>query len=434
MPSLPKVIVPIAADGSLAPVDIAKSADGLLDLVFLINSEEPDSVSLEPIASSLARTESAPFSDLEACRRVMKLCEAGSAQTFVDRYCQLTAVLNSVGPEDKTTWGRKDLQRQLYRDAGVSRTRSLRLQSAECLLRFIAAEGLPIVVKPVDGVASRELWILRSEDDVQELLRSRGGSDYFAGMFAETFIMGQPPYAPYLGDYYSAEVFRDRSGVPFVSVLSDRIAPRKPANREAGVIFPTHLDNTDAATLLRTAHAAVDALGERHGAFHVEVKQSVPQPDVIEVNGRLGGFVHRLVLAGTGVDMGRVAMLAGLGRAADVRLDWRRCVALLMYQPPVDAIHIKAGPNRRELMDLPGVFSVDRLTGPGAAVDGRGGNGGALARVWLTADDHDMLHRRLQRVVETLDERFVLVDRHGRRVCDTKWTEQISQHQYEECE
>ncbi|MGW1067464.1 ATP-grasp domain-containing protein [Streptomyces aureus] len=428
------MIVPIAADGSLAPVDIAKSADGLLDLVFLINSEEPESVSLKPIASSLARTESAPFSDLQACRRVMKVCEAGSAQTFVDRYCRLTALLNSADFDDETTWGQKDVQRQLYRDAGVSHTRSLRLLSADCLLRFVATEGLPIVVKPVDGVASRDLWILRTDDDVQELLHSQSGPDYFAGMFAETFIMGQPPHAPFLGDYYSAEVFRDRSGDPFVSVLSDRIAPRKPANREAGVIFPTHLDDTDAAALLRTAHAAVDALGERHGAFHVEVKQSVPQPDVIEVNGRLGGFVHRLVLAGTGVDMGRVALLAGLGRATEVHLDWRHCVALLMYQPPVDATRVEAGPNRRELMDLPGVFSVDRLTSPGAAVDGRGGNGGALARVWLTADDHGMLHRRLRRVVETLDERFVLGDRHGRRVCDTQWTEQISRHQYEECE
>ncbi|MCY1144086.1 ATP-grasp domain-containing protein [Actinoplanes sp. Pm04-4] len=427
-------MVPIAADGSLAPVDIAKSSDGLLELVFLINSEEPESASLAPIASALARTESAPFSDLEACRRAMERCGAGSAQTFVDRYCRLTALLNAVGSERETTWGRKDVQRQLYRMAGVSHTRSRRLHSAECLLGFIAAEGLPVVVKPVDGVASRELWILRNENDVREILQSRSRPENFAGMFAETFIMGQPPHAPYLGDYYSAEVFRDRSGNPFISVLSDRIAPREPANREAGVIFPTHLDNTEAAVLLRTADAAVDALGEHHGAFHVEVKQGVPQPDVIEVNGRLGGFVHRLVLAGTGVDMGRMALLAGLGRAADVRLDWRRCVALLMFQPPVDALRIEAGPNRRELMDLPGVFSVDRLVSHGAVVDGRGENGGALARVWLTADDHDMLHRRVGRVVETLDERFVLVDRNGRRVCDTRWTQQISRHQYKECE
>ena len=425
-------MVPIATDGSLAPVDIVKSADGLLDVVFLINSEEPESVSLEPVASSLAPTESVSFSDLDACRRAMKTCGAGSAQTFVDRYCRLAALLNARGTEDETTWGRKDVQRQLYRQAGISRTRSLRLRSAEDLLGFIGAEGLPVVVKPVDGVASRELWILRSQDDVQELLRSRSGPEYFSGMFAETFISGKAPHASHLGDYHSAEIFRDGLGRPFTAVLSDRIAPRRPATREAGVIFPTHLDDIEAAALLQTALAAIDALGERQGAFHVEVKQSVPQSDVIEVNGRLGGFVHRLVLAGTGVDMGRVALLAGLGRAEYVRLDWRRCVAVLMYQPPIEAAYVESGPGRRELMDLPGVFSVDRLSGAGVSVDGRGGNGGAVARVWLAADDHDMLHSRICRVVETLDERFVLVDRHGRRVCDNTWTEQISRKKHEE--
>jgi biotin carboxylase len=428
------VAVPIAADGSLAPVEIAKSADGLLDVIFLVNSEDPNSVSLGPVAASLAPTEAVPFSDLDACRRAMKEWGADSAQTFVDRYCRLTALLNAPDSESETTWGRKDVQRQLYREAGVSRTRSLRLRNAESLRRFVEDQGFPVVVKPVDGVASRELWILRSEDDVQELLLSRDIPEYFSGMFAETFISGKQPHAPYLGDYHSAEMFRDRSGHSFVSVLSDRIAPRQPANREAGVIFPTHLDDADAAALLQTAHAAVDALGERHGAFHVEVKQSLPRPDVIEVNGRLGGFVHRLVSSGTGVDMGRVALLAGLGRPADIRLEWRRCVALLMYQPPVGAARVESGPGRRELLDLPGVFSVDRLAGTGVSVDGREGNGGALARVWLTADDHTALHQRIRQVVETLDRRFVLVDRHGQQVRDTQWTEQISRHQYEECE
>lgn len=49
------------------------------------------------------------------------------------------------------------------------------------------------------------------------------------------------------------------------------------------------------APLLSFAGQALDSLGAASGVFHIELKPAHPSPEIIECNGRLGGFIARLV-------------------------------------------------------------------------------------------------------------------------------------------
>jgi biotin carboxylase len=69
-------------------------------------------------------------------------------------------------------------------------------------------------------------------------------------------------------------------------------------------VAPAGLDAAEESELIAHAADCVRALGFRRGAFNVEVKRTAKGPQMIEVNGRLGGYsttdIHRAVW---GVDL-----------------------------------------------------------------------------------------------------------------------------------
>jgi biotin carboxylase len=425
--SLARIAVLLDLDGSLTPTEIAVAADPSLPVCFLVNAApeaRPEMARLGEVAEALAPTVRADFSDVQACVDAARSYGCRWATTFADQLCSLACTLNDAlggRPCSEPLWGRKDLQRQLLRQAGISSVRSTRPASAEALLDFARDHGLPIVVKPVNGRSSRDVRILRSAEDCDGLTRSRSAlAQMFSGLlFVEEFIGGQPPPAPYLADYVSAEVFRVGEDIS-LSFVTDRLRPAS-GGRETGLILPTRLPDYDRAAVLDTARDALEVLKVSDGAFHVEIKPLRPRPEIIEVNGRLGGFVARLVRYGTSADVGKAALAAAMGRSVEVEMDWRYCVMVLLFQPPPGAVAVASAPARRDVSRFPGVRAVEGLAEHGSAVDWHMGTDTAVARVWLMADDHDGLRARLAGVAEFLANKFSFVDDVGRRIRSESW-------------
>ena len=356
------------------------------------------------------------FADYQACLAAVRQAGATAVTTFMDRWCALAARLNrALGADagNQVPWGRKDQHRRILREAGLSRIASIVPTDPAQLREFADTVGFPLILKPVDGFASRNTWLLESRDDLERLL---GPVDAPAldltGLYAEEFIRSCGPLAPGMADYVSVEVFRSGSAAGpagSTSFITHRTPQAWPC-RETGPVLPSPLPAERQRELIGFTERVLDALGAYRGMYHVEVKPSPTGLEVIEVNGRIGGYIAKAVHYGTGQDLARLGLASALGRAPAVELDWHRCVQALLFQAPADARRIVRSPSRRELSRLPGVIAIESVSAVGAEVHWRTGTLGLVAAVWLTADDHDELHRRVVRTSEFLTDEFGYVD------------------------
>lgn len=439
-PECPRVAVLAGPEESLSPAEIARSADGLADYCFLLDvgDSSASARALHTVASALAPTTLVDFKDMDACRDAVRNSGAHAVTTFTDRFCLIAAKLDAEIRGSTTVqpqWGRKDLQRRTLREAGVSQVKSANVDGAESLLAFVRSVGLPVVVKPTGGAASRDTWLLAAKSDIDEFLRLSGAGEPGISMFAEQFIVGEPSAAPHLADYVSAEVFRSGSAGPrddralSRAFVTDRLVPAWPC-RETGLVVPSAMAPGLQESVIAVAEQALDALRAANGVFHVEIKPARPSPEVIEVNGRLGGFIARLVRYGTGADLGRLALCCALGRDEDLDLRWDKCVLVLLFQPPARAERIVKAPSRRAIARRPGVLAVDEISPAGTIVNWRNGTNLAVAWVWLAADSHAELRARLLDVAEFLAGEFSFADEAGRQVEDQTWIEQIMQENH----
>lgn len=417
-----RIAVLLDLDGSLTPIEIAMAAEPAMPVCFLVDAAaggRPQLVRLSQVAQTLAPTVRANFSNIQDCLDAARALGARWVTTFADQLCWLASTLNdALGARRPAEhlWGRKDLLRRRLREAGISSVRSTTPTTKEALLDFVRDHGLPVVVKPIDGRSSRDVRILRNAQDVESFMCSQVAQDQILSgiLYVEEFINGQPSPAPYLADYVSAEVFRS-GGNAWLSFVTDRLRSAS-SGRETGLILPSRQPDCDRAAVLEMARRALDVLRVTDGAYHVEIKPLRPKPEIIEVNGRLGGFVARLVRYGTGADIGKAALAATMGRNIDVKMDWRYCVMVLLFQPPPGVVAVANAPSTREISRLPGVRAVEGLAESGHFVDWRAGTDSAIAQVWLRADDHSALQARLLTVAEFFADKFSFTDEVGRKI------------------
>jgi len=83
--------------------------------------------------------------------------------------------------------------------------------------------------------------------------------------------------------------------------------------RETGFFIPADLPQAHLEGALEVATAALRALGVRAGDCHTEIKFTPSGPQVIEVNGRLGGGIPEMLFHASGVSLLRLSMRVALG-------------------------------------------------------------------------------------------------------------------------
>jgi biotin carboxylase len=414
---------------SLSPMHTAVAANGLAQVTFLVDAQEraryPE---LWSVAEALCPTTLVDFADVAQCIQAVRSFGAERALTFVDRLCGLAADLNralGVATDLVPLWGQKDAQRAALHRAGVSPIPAARVASAADLRRFVAMQDLPVIVKPLDGVSGRDVWPVEESAQLNAAVAALwpDGSPT-QPMLAERFVVGDTRAEPHLADYVSAEIFRcgGRTAAAFVT---DRLRVMPPC-RETGLVLPSSLPADISRDAIRTAEAALDAVGAGDGAFHVELKPRTGGAMVVEVNGRLGGYIARLAAHAAGVDLGAAAITAALGRPPELDLIWRRYALVLLFQPPPQAYRVSSAPSRSAVTELPGVLGVDDIANVGTAVDWRDGSNSAVSTVWLGADSPGELHCRLVDVAGFLTRAFEFVDQDGVRTTDRTWLEALA--------
>ena len=210
----------------------------------------------------------------------------------------------------------KATTRRLLEAAGVHQPRHAEVTSVESTAAAVGRLGLPCVVKPVDDSGSH---LVRLCTTVEEARRQVGRV-----LAVETNVRGQAVaktalVEEYIGaPEYSVEIFTTGGVHSCVGVTAKTVTPG-PVFVETQHLFPAELPPAVAARIEAAAVAAVKAVGWTLGPAHVEVKATLDDAWVVEVNPRLaGGMIPELVRLATGTDLLEQQIRAAVGQPVDV--------------------------------------------------------------------------------------------------------------------
>jgi biotin carboxylase len=398
--------------GAAGPVDIATAAHGTCDIVFVCDPANPNAArhldQMHQSGTVVAISDPSP-ADIS---RVVQVIGADGITTFSEFQLELTAAaaaecgLRFHDPSVIRLLTDKSAQRSALRAAGVDATRNAAVDSLGDLESAVREVGLPAVLKPRKGAASAETHLVPTIEDAERVLRDAGGR-----FVLEELLVGDPAAAGQgWGDFVSVEsVVAD--GTVKASYVTGKL-PLAPPFRETGQFAPSTLDGAVRDRVAAYAEAAVAALGVRWGAVHTEVKLTPQGPRIVEVNGRLGGYVGDVHLRAGGPDLLRDTIAVALGLPAEERAPAYRQVAFRHYlaAPPYRARLVRLD-GIDDLLRLPGVTHVDLRAEPGRVLDWRKGTQECLAVVYGTAPDHRALARTIRRIAATVRPRYASAQR-----------------------
>ncbi len=301
----------------------------------------------------------------------------------------------------------KVAQRQALADAGlpVPFCGPLSTQaSADEVAAVVDATTFPVIIKPRHGAASRETHLAHDATELRELLDQVRALDAESDMVVEEYMVGAtPPPSTYFGDYVSVESVVAHGHISHLAVTGR--LPSVPPFREVGMIIPCDYDDSLVDQILGVATAAIRAMGIRTGCLHTEIKVTDDGPRVIEVNGRIGGFVApTLAQAVPGLDFYEISQRVALGEMVTfdhpVRPD--RVGYGIVGQPPQGVRRVATVTGLDLVASHDGVSSVSLNRQPGDPVDWRLGSHEYVYSVIGSAPNHDAvreMHGFIERTI-----------------------------------
>ncbi len=260
----------------------------------------------------------------------------------------------------------KDAQRQRLRAAAVDSTASMAVTDIAQWDAVVASLGLPVVVKPVQGVSSRNTVLVTDPDSgraqLADVLRDEGR------VVVEEYLRGIDVPPPF-GDYVSVETAVYQGGWCHLAVTGKlRLAP---PFRECGQFWPARLDSATRDAVLGAVDQAVKALDVRNGILHTELKLTADGPRIIEVNGRAGGYIPELARRAAGIDLVDLAVQIARGGPVDLAPAEPQRVFFQFTTPaPTEPGRIVAVAGRDRLRAVAGVTGYTPFTRPGVPVGG----------------------------------------------------------------
>ena len=373
-------------------MDIVRAA-GEREIVFVYDSTNPVSAALAPVLRGLGTPldrASLPDDDL-----AVALAGVGGVVSFSEPLVRLANDLaRRLGtaanpPRTAEALTDKIIQREVLNEQGVSVIRATRV-GIDNYAAAAEVVGFPAVLKPASGSASRRVRLVRNEEELRVAVeRDR---DRF---LLEELLVGMPhPSADWLGDYVSVETVSDYGSHRAFCVTDKR--PLGTLFRERGFVVPSRLPDALREEAVSLTIRALFALGVTTGVSHTELKLSPEGPRIIEVNGRLGGSIHRLLSRVTNVNPVELALDVSAGMSVDPNPAFSHHAATVYILPP-EGVHrisrLRAVP---ELMAADGVWAVDGLYSVGDVVGSAAGSLSRVQTIAVEAADPDALHARLE--------------------------------------
>lgn len=321
------------------------------------------------------------------------------AETNIRLTAEIAVLLNLPyhSPECAMTLTDKSAQRAALARAGLG-IRFGVADTPEHAAELVRRLGVDCVVKPLTGSGSRHTYSVNPKDALS--VRNHPAEMYPAIVEAR-LEDGRHPRSELLADLVSVETIFTGGRLRHLGV-SGRFRLAEPF-RETGTVFPSHLPEPLLAELTEVTTRALSAIGVTTGATHTELKLTPGGPQLIEVNGRLGGHVGRLMELSTGINAVELVIRTACGLPISVPSE-TAVTGVAMLVPPVEATRLDSPVPTRQLQAVDGVVAVDVHTQPGTPVDYRMGWQAHIACVWYRTADWSTLSTAHTAVLEVADQ------------------------------
>jgi biotin carboxylase len=286
--------------------------------------------------------------------------------TYLDanmvKFAELASALHLPfhSPRSAAALTDKLLQRESLREVGISSPACYVItpgQSSRALA--LGALKWPAVLKPRSAQGSRYTFLVHNTRELDDYLAALGPAR--PEMVIEDYLADNPE--------------RDNGAY------------------ENYVFIPAVLSDDERSEVLTLATSAIAALGVTTGCLHTEIKFTQSGPQIIEVNGRVGGGVPEMLERATGFHLVEVTLRVALGDNffASGPLDTSRVGYRFFLQPPSMSATVASISGLDALTDYPGVDSISVHQGPGADLDWKDGSRNHIMAVAGSADDYQEL-------------------------------------------
>ena len=410
--------------------EIVAACGDAYEPLFLLVAESDADLRLAEVARDAAPTVVLAAGDDVPSRVAATAAEHGTVGvvTFADRFAPVVdrarSVLGLPGHSADVARWRKESQRARLAAAGLFTGGWRGAKGPAALRRAVADVGFPAIVKPSLGAGSAGVVVLNGEADLAQAIDLLDPHSEFV---VETYFgSGRLSQAEWLADYVSVEsvsgsASRRHFGVTLRPPLAEPV-------RETGSVVTDLLTDDQLGRVIDAVDRALDALEARHLVTHTEVKIGPDAIEVIEVNGRLGGYVERMTQRRTETSAVRLALEAAVGEVAhapSLRTDGCHLMSLL-FPAPLDAVELLRAPERETLASLTGVWRVDGMRRPGPLDPGREGTSGYVCSIWLEAGSANALHARACEAVREIARLCLYRLRDGAVSAANSWAESFS--------
>jgi len=269
---------------------------------------------------------------------------------------------------------------------------------ADALRAFGRDHGYPFVVKPTNITASLGIHKVCAEAEIPAVwaaVQELTTSPFAWGAF---FELGPHLVEQWIeGPEFSVEAFSFDGRHVVVAVTEKTTAP---GFVELGHTQPARIPAADEAVLVDAAITFLDAVGQRHGASHTEIKLGPGGPKVIEGHNRIGGDrIVDLLEAAYGVDFELLTVGAPFGLVEPLadRPPLRQAAATrFLLAPPGEVVAIDGVEAARAEA---GVLAVDLTVEVGDTVRA-GSNWDRCGQVLAVGPDADAAAGLCERLVD----------------------------------
>jgi biotin carboxylase len=399
-----KIAVFESADASGLP-DLLDAAADWCELVVVNAGPEPWTADEREGLADLGEVVDAAGRDAASVAAELAALDVEGVVTLEDEWIPLVAAVAArldLPYHDEATAEavtHKDVQRARLAgtDLGV---RAASFTDEDGLAAAVAAVGFPAVLKPVRGNGSLNVYTVDDEAGLRAALAEATGAAVsghagfrlgHGGAGAQTWLLeerliGVPhPAGDWLSDHFSVEVLSLGEGEHWPFWLSDRF-PLIPPLRETGITGPSLLSWETQHLAAQRAEQILTALGVTTGVSHLEFKLTATGPRLIEVNGRLGGFLSSILPHVSDLNPVRLALEAAVGKAERRPVVTTGYAACVFTHGPLTGGRITALADPAELGRVPGVWRVDARSAVGDVPDYRTGTNGRLQNVWVEGE------------------------------------------------
>ncbi|WP_180229272.1 ATP-grasp domain-containing protein [Bacillus pseudomycoides] len=402
---IPKVAI-IYGEGSASPLTIKASSVGLCEIIFLYTDCNKRDMSQLNLLKNHAKIFDITFLTDDEVVMLLHEEKVDAVLTFSEsqlskttRYC---TKLNLIGHSIETVTALTDkyLQRELLSKFNVNSVKHA-IVNRDCAIEAAEKVGFPAVLKPRVGAGSKWTGKIHSLQELQTAL-IKGPPHY--EYVLEEFLEGDDCFKDtFYGDYVSVESVH-QEGVSQQICVTAKL-PLTEHFAETGMFLPHPFSPELVEKITELESGAIKALGVLDGITHTEIKITADGPKIIEVNGRLGGYVPEIVKRSMGINLVRTALEVSLGIKADIKpnsssssVDFQ-----VFLTAPYNTDMVFDGiDGAKEVENIDGVLHVEITKDIGEIVDYRQGTQSNLGIVYGTSPNFEAFLRTINDIRTTI--------------------------------